>query len=537
MTEELNQVLKVRREKLARLREEGIEPFAWSFHRDHLSSDALAAHEAAEADGTVADGADSGTVRVAGRIVSWRSHGKSAFAHIEDAAGRIQVYFRLNVLGEERFRQLELLDLGDWIGIVGPVFRTRTREVTVRAEEWELLAKSLRPLPFGKEEKDPETGQRIVHSGFTNREARYRQRYADLAVNPDVREVFRVRSRIVSELRRFLDDRDFLEVETPVLQPLYGGAAARPFTTHHNALDTRLYLRIADELYLKRLVVGGLERVYEIGRDFRNEGIDRSHNPEFTMLEFYQALADYRDMMEVTEDLLRHVVTAVTGGTVVKAEGETIDFGPSFTRLPFVDGLAAALGADPMELDDDELRRHAKAAGEEDVDGDTRPRLLDRLFGALVEPDLVQPTLVTDYPVELSPLAKPHRKDPRLTERFELFVAGRELANAFSELNDPEDQRRRFEAQADLRDAGDEESQPLDEDYLRALEYGMPPTGGVGIGVDRLVMLVTGESSIRDVILFPTLRPEEAPEAGAPGVDVGAGAERGMASTDLGTEG
>jgi lysyl-tRNA synthetase, class II len=509
MTEELSQVLRVRREKLEALKERGITPFAYKFDRTHRSDEALELFREEEERGGLDGSGDGSRVRVAGRVRSWRGHGRSAFAHVEDGAGRIQLYFRKDVLGEDGFQDLSLLDLGDWIGVEGRLFRTRTGEVTVRVAEWELLAKSLRPLPLGKEEIDPETGERVTHSGFQDQQSRYRQRYADLAVNPGVREVFHTRARIIRELRTFLDERGFLEVETPVLQPLYGGAVARPFTTHHNALDTTLYLRIADELYLKRLVVGGFERVYEIGKDFRNEGVDRSHNPEFTMLEFYQAFADYEDMMVLVEELMRRVVTAVAGGTRVRYQGRDLAFGEPFRRLPFVPALSEKLGEDVRELDNAELRRRAEALGEDGLRDAGRGRLLDKLFGALLERELQQPTFVVDYPVELSPLAKPKRGDPALTERFELFVAGWELANAFSELNDPLDQRERFLLQARLREAGDEETHPVDEDFLRAMEYGMPPTGGVGVGVDRLVMILTDSPSIRDVILFPTLRPGE----------------------------
>jgi len=370
------------------------------------------------------------------------------------------------------------------------------------------LSKSIRPLPYGKVEEDEETGQRVVHSGFSDIQQRYRQRYADLAVHPEVRDVFVTRARVVSAMRRYLDELGYIEVETPILQPLYGGATARPFTTHHNVLDMRLYLRIADELYLKRLIVGGLERVYEIGKDFRNEGMDRTHNPEFTMLEFYEAFADYHGMMDRVEALLGHVAEAATGGLVTEFEGARIDLSPPYRRVTFLGALAEA-GVDAAEMEDAALRSAAARAGVEDTASMTRPKLLDELFGALVEPTLQDPVFVMDYPRELSPLAKAKRGDPSLTERFELYIAGREIANAFSELNDPFDQRDRFEAQARLRAAGDEEAQMLDEDYLRALEYGMPPTGGVGIGLDRLVMLLTGQPSIRDVILFPTMRPEE----------------------------
>jgi lysyl-tRNA synthetase class 2 len=349
---------------------------------------------------------------------------------------------------------------------------------------------------------------RVVHSGFSDQESRYRQRYADLAVNADVREVFRTRSRIVTEMRTFLDAEGFLEVETPALQPLYGGATARPFVTHHRSLDRRMYLRIADELYLKRLIVGGFERVYEITHDFRNEGLSRVHNPEFTMLEFYQAFADYHDMMELVERLCLHVVGAVTGGREISYQGETIRFEPPYPRLRFLDALADALGSDPRGMSDAELRAEAERRSVPDLGGAGRGKLLDKLFGDAVEPGLVQPTFVLDHPVELSPLAKLHRTDPDVVERFELYAAGSELANAFSELNDPVDQRSRFDAQVALRDGGDDEAHQVDEDYIRALEYGMPPTGGVGVGVDRLVMLLTDQANIRDVILFPVLRSE-----------------------------
>jgi lysyl-tRNA synthetase, class II len=510
MEERRTQVVEDRLAKLAELKRRGIEPYAYSFAVTHHTAAARAEFEAAEAAGALAADGSGAVVRLGGRLLSTRSHGRTVFMDLGDREGRIQLYLRANELGDA-FGLLELLDTGDWIGVEGTMFRTRAGEVTVRVASCELLAKSVRPLPFGKEELDADTGERRVHGGFADVEQRYRQRYADLAVNPAVRGVFVARSRIVSAIRRFLDERDYLEVETPILQPLYGGASARPFTTHHNALDMRLYLRIADELYLKRLIVGGLERVYEIGKDFRNEGIDRTHNPEFTMLEFYEAFADYEDMMRLVEQLIGHVVAeACAGDMAVTFEGARIDFTPPFRRLPFLDALKVYGGFDAGAEATDELARRATALGVEDADTLTRPALLDELFKLLVEPHLEQPVFITDYPRELSPLAKPKRGDPTLVERFELMVAGREIANAFSELNDPFDQRDRFEAQVRLREAGDEEAQHLDEDYLRALEYGMPPTGGVGIGIDRLVMLVTGQPSIRDVILFPTMRPEQA---------------------------
>ena len=510
MTEDLNQVLAARREKLETLRQKGINPFAYGFQRSHQAHQALERFQELEDSGDLDEDGHGPKVRVAGRLKSFRGHGKSAFGHLEDGSGQIQVYFRKDVLGEDAFQDvLDLMDLGDWVGVEGPLFRTRTGEVTVRAESWELLAKSLRPLPLGKTELDEETGERITYSGFSDVESRYRQRYADLAVHPEVREVFRVRSRIITAIRRFMDGEGFLEVETPALQPLYGGASARPFVTRHNALDRTMYLRIADELYLKRLIVGGFEKVYEIAKDFRNEGIDRTHNPEFTMLEFYQAFADYQDMMDLVERLTVQVADEAVGSRSLAFQGTEIHLEPPFKRIRLLEALQDALGADPMELSEDELKDRAQRLRLPELEGAGRGKLLDKLFEALVQDDLQQPTFVMDYPRELSPLAKPHREDPRLTERFELFMAGREVANAFSELNDPLDQRARFEEQAGLRARGDDEAQRLDEDYIRALEYGMPPTGGVGIGIDRLIMLFTDQPSIRDVILFPVLRTEE----------------------------
>jgi lysyl-tRNA synthetase, class II len=496
VTEDLNFVLQARRDKLAQLIAEGHEPFgAYSFKRTHTSAGALA---------SIGDAAEGEAVAMAGRIVAWRSHGKTTFAHLGDGSGRIQLYFKKDEIGEKMYGLLGHLDLGDIIGVNGALFRTRTGEVTVRVEKVELLAKSLRPLPFGKEEEI--NGEVVRHSGFSDPEQRYRQRYADLAVHSEVRALFAARSRMISAMRGFLDARDFLEVETPVLQPLYGGAAAKPFTTVHNALDMPLYLRIADELYLKRLVVGGFDRVYEIGHDFRNEGIDRTHNPEFTMLEFYQAYADYEEMMETTEALLVSAATTVRNTTGLVAD--VPELFPPFKRVEWVPALNEAAGTDVMSLSPKDLIALAHRVGVEKTAELSRPKLLDEIFQALVESTLIEPTFVKDYPLELSPLAKPKRGNPALTERFELFANGKEMANAFSELNDPLDQRRRFEAQAKLKAAGDQEASGVDEDYLRAMEYGMPPMGGVGIGIDRLFMYLTGSQNIRDVILFPTMRPE-----------------------------
>ena len=489
-----------RREKRAALEAQGIPAFAYRYERSHTATEALAAYDDAMGD-------DGPAVDVAGRIVGMRSQGKTTFLHLEDASGRIQVYLRRDQLGEA-YALLERLDLDDHVGVRGRVFRTRAGEITVRAEQLTLLAKSLRPLPRGKTRTGEEGS--TTFGGLQDPEVRYRQRYADLAVHPDVREVFRLRSRAVSWIRRYLDEQGFLEVETPILQPLYGGAAARPFVTHHNALDMPLYLRIADELYLKRLLVGGLERVYEIGHDFRNEGMDRTHNPEFTMLEAYQAYADYGDMMTLVEGLVSGVVQYCLGTLRLERHGTTLDFTPPFRRVQFIEGIRERAGLDLRTASDAEMRALLRSRGAEDeaLASLSGGRLQDEVFKVVLEPDMVQPTFVIDYPKPLSPLAKEHRRDPALTERFELFVGGRELANAFSELNDPDDQRRRFEDQVGQKAAGNEETQPYDGDYIRALEYGMPPAGGVGLGIDRLIMLIADQPSIRDVILFPAMRPE-----------------------------
>jgi len=480
--------MRQRREKLDQWRALGVDPYAYRYDVTHHAAELLARGDAVTAE-------FGEKVRVAGRVMSLRGHGKAAFAHLLDGSGRIQVYFKADHLGDH-FRRYELLDVGDWVGIEGALFRTRTGEITVRADAIEMLAKSLRPLP----EK---------WHGLTDTQTRYRQRYADLFMNLDVREAFRRRSAMNAALRHGLTSRGYLEVETPVLQPLYGGAFARPFVTRHNALDMELYLRISNELYLKRLIVGGLERVFEFSRDFRNEGMDRSHNPEFTILEYYQAFADVHDMMALTEALVTETVRAVTGETVLPFAGHALDFGPPWPRLSMLDAVSEKVGEGVHDLDPARLARLAERHGLEARTGTGAGGLLDELFSALVQPELVRPTFLIDFPVETSPLARRSRTTPGVVERFELFVAGMELANAFSEQNDADAQRAAFEAQVAQRARGDDEAQPLDEDYLRALEYGMPPTGGVGIGIDRLAMLVTGQKSIRDVILFPQLRPEE----------------------------
>ena len=490
--EERSYIEAARREKLAALIERGIAPFGYRFERSHSAQEALEAYEE--------DGVEV-SVSTAGRIVSMRPHGKATFVHIGDRSGKIQLYFRRDVLGDDGYELLKLFDLSDFIGVRGSLFRTRTQEVTIKVEEFQLLTKALRPLPFGKEDAEGEQ-----HGGLTDPEMRYRQRYVDLAVHADVREVFILRAQVVSLIRQFFDGRGFIEVETPILQPIYGGAAASPFVTNHSALDTQLYLRIADELYLKRCIVGGLDRVYEIGHDFRNEGIDRLHFPEFTMLEFYQAYADYNDMMDVLEELVSGIVEQVCGSLRIERFGKTFDFTRPWRRAGFVDLVRQHSRVDLATAEDGELRNRLRDRGEEAVDEWRRTKLIDEMFKTFVEPSLVQPTIVQDHPIEISPLAKPKRGNPRLAERFELLVNGHELANAFSELNDPDDQRRRFEEQAAAREAGDDEAHQIDEDFIRALEYGMPPTGGLGLGIDRLIMLLANRKSIRDVILFPTLR-------------------------------
>jgi lysyl-tRNA synthetase class 2 len=500
MSDERGFVEAARRNNRTALEARGVAPYAYRFERSHLAADASALYQDAM-------GEAGPEVSVAGRLAALRSQGKTMFAHLEDPSGRIQLYLRQDALAAA-WETARLLDLDDFVGVKGRLFRTKTGEVTIRAATLELLAKSLRPLPRGKL-RQTESGVESF-GDLTDAELRYRQRYADLAVHPAVRRVFEVRAEAIRFLRRFLEERGFLEVETPSLQPLYGGASARPFVTHHNALDMPLYLRIADELYLKRLIVGGFEKVYEIGHDFRNEGMDRQHNPEFTMLECYQAYADYGDIMALTEAMVAGVVRHCTGGPTVTVRDESFDFTPPFRRLSFVEGVRERSGLDVRTASEAALRARLVESGvsSETAGSFSGGKLVDELFKAVLEPHLVQPTFLVDYPKALSPLARTHRSDPALVERFELFVGGTEIANAFSELNDPDEQRARFEDQARQRAAGDDEAQMLDNDYLRALEYGMPPTGGLGVGVDRLVMLITGQPSIRDVILFPAMRPE-----------------------------
>jgi lysyl-tRNA synthetase class 2 len=498
-----------RREEREALEERGINPYPYAWDTDARAADIL---DTFDDDKHQPEDGEEGpyTVSVAGRITDLRVMGGSTFFDLRDETGRIQVYVRAQDLPDDYYDEVftELLDIGDIVGVKGFVFRTGMGEVTVRAaHDFQLLAKSLRPMPVVKE-TDDETYYEV-----TDKEFRYRQRYVDLAVNPEVRDVFRQRSTLISTMRDVLNEQGYLEVETPVLQPVYGGASARPFETHLNALDMPLYLRIADELYLKRLLVGGLEGVYEIGKDFRNEGLSRFHNPEFTMMECYVAYKDYRWMMDLTEDLLRTVTTALHDALTIEFEGNEIDLNGEWRRVAFFDAIEDATGFDLYQEDRDTVYDvAANELGLEEADADMDlGGLLDEVFSETVEPELIQPTFVVDYPIELSPLAKKHREKEGLVERFELVVAGREIANAFSELNDPQDQRERFEAQARQR-AEEEDVDPddlIDEDYLRALEYGMPPAAGLGIGIDRLTMLLTGQESIRDVILFPLLRPEQ----------------------------
>ncbi len=487
--------------KLERIRERGINPYPHRVERTHTAMEAIAAFEAAEAAGREGD-----RVTVVGRLRAMRVMGKSAFAHIEDGFGRIQLFVRRDDVGEETYDFfIKDFDLGDFVEAKGQLFRTRTGEITVRVTGLRMLAKAISPLPVIKEQLVD--GELVRYSAFSDVEERFRQRYADLASNPDVRQLFWIRARAVSAVRRFLDERGFIEVETPILQPVYGGAAARPFTTYHHQLHQELYVRISFELYLKRLLVGMYEKVYEIGRDFRNEGVSFKHNTEFTMIEFYWAYADYKDVMHLTEQMVASVAQEVLGTMVVAYQGHDIDFTPPWRRVTLRDAIREASGIDYAEHPTAEsLAAAMRAVGHDPEPKSTWGKLVDSLLSTHVEPNIVQPTFVLDYPRSISPLAKKKPQDPTHVERFEGFVGGMELCNAFTELNDPLDQEARFLEMGRLYDVDDEEAHPVDEDYLRAMRYGMPPNGGFGLGIDRLVMLLTDKPSIREVILYPHLR-------------------------------
>lgn len=488
MSEELSELLKVRREKLDEIRAKGIDPFPYRYTKDHTAKEVLAKFD------NLKEGEESKEeVSIAGRIMTKRGHGKASFAHLQDQTGRIQIYSRQDNIGQDKYDVYRKLDMGDIIGVKGRVFRTKTKEITVRVSDFVILCKSLHPLP----EK---------WHGLQDKELRYRERYVDLMVNPDVREVFLKRSKIISLIRRYLEDRGFLEVDTPILNTLQGGAAAKPFESYHDALGMPLFMRIAPELYLKRLVVGGFEKVFEMGRVFRNEGISYKHNPEFTIIEIYQAYADYNDIMQLTEDIVVSVAKEVLGTLKIEFKGEKIDLTPPWKRISLTDALKKE-GIDIEKGGEEGIRRIAKEKGIEGYEEIGVGKIINVLYDKFVEAKLRQPTFIIDHPIETSPLAKKHRKKKGQVERFELIIAGMELANAFSELNDPIDQRERFSKQAELKAAGDQEAESMDEDFLRALEYGLPPTGGLGIGIDRLVMLLTNQASIRDVLLFPHLRP------------------------------
>lgn len=492
--EELNELMKVRRGKLQELLPKGIKPYASKYVRTHMAE---------EIKENFAD-LESEKVSLAGRILAKREHGKASFANLQDGSGQIQIYLKFDDVGEETYQLFERLDIGDIIGIKGRVFRTRRGEITVAVKEMQLLTKSLRPLP----EK---------WHGLKDIELRYRQRYLDLMINPEVKEIFKTRSKIIRSFRNHLDEQGFLEVETPMMHAVAGGATARPFTTYHNTLNMNLFLRIAPELYLKRLLVGGFEKVYEINRNFRNEGISTKHNPEFTMLELYQAYADYYDMMVLTEELISTIAFEVLGNITINYEGVEIDLNPPWKRMTMIEAVNQFTNLDFNTISSAEEAREVVAPlltsmklddkTHKEILSDSWGNILNFLFEEIVQPALTQPTFITDYPVEISPLAKRKAENTGLTARFELFIYGREIANAFSELNDPIDQNARFLMQAEKRRAGDEAAHMMDEDFIQALEYGMPPAGGLGIGIDRLVMLLTGASSIRDVILFPLMKP------------------------------
>ena len=486
----LKEIINFRLQKVKKLRESGIDPYPHNFKPSNYSNELKNEFKSYE----------NKDVVIAGRIMALRKMGKASFFHLEDAGGRIQVYIKKDDVGESQYDMFKLLDIGDFAGVNGFVFKTKTKEISVHAKSITVLAKSTRPLPIVKE-KDGET-----FDSFDDKEQRYRNRHLDLIVNPGVKEVFKKRALITSALRSYLDNEDFLEVETPVLQPLYGGANARPFKTHHNSLDQTFYLRIADELYLKRLIIGGYDKVYELSKDFRNEGMDRNHNPEFTMLEWYEAYSDYKDQMNRVEDVIRFAAESI-GKIKIDWGDIKIDLSKKFDRKPFLELLKDATGKDLLDADEKKLRLVCKENKIEISNKENYGQLLDELMRKLVEPNLIHPVFVIDHPKEISPLAKSHRSgENKLVERFELFIGGAEFANSFSELNDPLDQRVRLENQVKLREEGDEEAQPIDDNFIEAMECGMPPTGGVGLGVDRLVMLLTDNRSIRDVLLFPAMR-------------------------------
>ena len=490
MSEETNDQLKVRREKMDAMVANGQDPFGSRFERTHLAAEII--EEFSEL--TEEELAEGKEVVLAGRVMTKRGKGKAGFAHLQDISGQIQIYVRQDAIGEEAYDLFKQADLGDIIGIKGNIFRTKVGELSVKAKEFTFLSKALRPLPD-------------KFHGLKDVEERYRKRYVDLMTNDESKQTFITRSKIIREMRRYLDDHGYLEVETPLLHTIAGGAAARPFLTHHNALDMPLFMRIAIELHLKRLIVGGLEKVYEIGRVFRNEGTSTRHNPEFTMIELYEAYADYQDIMRLTENMVAHIAQEVLGTTTVQYGGHDIELKPEWTRLHMVDAIKEHTGVDFWkQMTKEEAQQLAKDHDIQIKDTMEFGHVVNEFFEQVVEEKLIQPTFIYGHPVEISPLAKKNEKDPRFTDRFELFIVGREYANAFSELNDPVDQRERFEAQMKEREQGNDEAHEMDEDFLEALEYGMPPTGGLGIGIDRLVMLLTNSPSIRDVLLFPTMR-------------------------------
>ena len=494
LSEELNEHMQVRREKLATYYDNGIDPFGEKFTRTH---DAQELHQSYEEVSKEDLAEKEIPTTIAGRVMTKRGKGKVGFSHIQDASGQIQLYVRKDEIGEESYEIYKSIDIGDIVGVSGVVFKTNVGELSVQVKKFELLSKSLRPLPD-------------KYHGLQDVELRYRKRYLDLITNEESRKTFVLRSKIIQSMRHYLNEAGFLEVETPMLHSIPGGATAKPFETHHNALDIELYIRIAIELHLKRLIVGGFEKVYEIGRVFRNEGISTRHNPEFTMIELYEAYADYKDIMEITENLIAHIAKDVLGSSVVTYNEQEIDLTPKWRRLHMVDAIKEYVGVDFWpDISDDEARSLAKEHGVEITDSMTYGHIVNEFFEQKIEEKLIQPTFIFGHPVEVSPLAKKNKEDERFTDRFELFIVGREHANAFSELNDPIDQRERFTAQVAEREAGNDEAHLMDEDFLEALEYGMPPTGGLGIGIDRLVMLLTDAPSIRDVLLFPQMRTKE----------------------------